>query len=218
MSAPTSTDADRVPRYGAASRIIHWTIAVGYVLLMLSGFALFHPGLYWLSAIFGGGSYMRILHPFIGVGFALVFLGYAAGLWRSNLLLPADRIWLKKSLAVMQKKADVPVPGKYNAGQKMMFWAVTIVIPVLLVTGIFIWRPYFADSFTADTRSAANLVHAIFGFLMFVVIGIHVYAAYWTKGSIAGMTRGYVSRAWAKAHHLAWYRQVTAGEEPRKDP
>jgi formate dehydrogenase subunit gamma len=217
MSAPVLDDADKVPRYGTVSRIVHWTIAVGYVLLMLSGFALFLPPLYWLSAIFGGGSYARILHPFIGVGFALVFFGYAAGLWRSNLLLPGDWTWLKKSRDVMMKRTEVPVPGKYNAGQKMMFWAVVVVIPVLLVTGIFIWRPYFADSFTIDTRRVSALVHAIFGFLMFVAIGIHVYAAYWTKGSIAGMTRGYVSRAWAKAHHLAWYRQVEAREE-RKAP
>jgi formate dehydrogenase subunit gamma len=37
------------------------------VLLALSGLALFHPAMFWLTALFGGGQWTRILHPFIGV-------------------------------------------------------------------------------------------------------------------------------------------------------
>jgi formate dehydrogenase subunit gamma len=203
-------------RYGVVSRIAHWVIAIAYVFLFLSGLALFHPAFYWLAAVFGGGAVMRVLHPFAGAALFVLFFAYAAGLWRENLLLPSDRVWLKKGLAVMMKREEVPVQGKYNAGQKLMFWSMVLVIPALLASGIFIWRPYFAHLFTADTRRLAGVAHALFAFLMFVGIAIHVYAAYWTKGSISAMTRGYVSRAWAKFHHPGWYAEVTGERKDEK--
>jgi formate dehydrogenase subunit gamma len=44
---------------------------------------------------------------------------------------------------------------------------------------------------------------------MFVGIGVHWYAAYWTRGAVRAMVRGTVTRAWAKFHHPVWYREVT---------
>ena len=159
---------------------------------------------------------MRILHPFLGVALVVLFYAWAARIWRDNLLLPGDRLWLRRAFAIVFQKEEVRVEGKFNAGQKMMFWSMVTVIAGLLVTGVVIWRPYFAHWFSADARRLGNLAHAIFGFAMFVGIGVHVYAALWTKGSMEAMTRGDVSRAWAKFHHPGWYREVTRGQ-PR-DP
>jgi formate dehydrogenase subunit gamma len=200
---------DRIPRYGAATRIVHWTVAVLYVALFLSGVALFHPYFYWLTSLFGGGSFTRILHPFLGAAISVLFVGYAMFIWRDNLLLPSDRVWLRKAFAVMTKRAEVPVQGKYNAGQKVMFWVMLVVVIGLLASGVVLWRPYFAERFSIEARRIATAVHVVFAFAMFAAIGVHVYAAFWTKGSIAAMTRGYVSRAWAKFHHPGWYRKMT---------
>ena len=52
-----------------------------------------------------------------------------------------------------------------------------MIIAVLLVTGILIWRPYFAPAFPLVGRRLTAVLHAIFAFIMFVGIGIHVYAA-----------------------------------------
>ena len=52
------------------------------------------------------------------------------------------------------------------------------------------------------------MIHAAMAFVMFVGIGVHVYAAYWTKGAIQAMTRGTVTRAWARVHHPGWYAKV----------
>jgi formate dehydrogenase subunit gamma len=211
MSAPRS-DSDLIDRYGRASRLAHWAVAVAYVLLFASGLALFHPYFYWLSFLYGGGAFMRILHPFLGVGLFVLFFAYAARIWRENLLIDGDREWLQNALAIMMKRADVPVQGKYNAGQKLMFWSMVLVILGLMASGLFIWRPYFADLFTADTRRLANVAHAMYAFIMFVGIGVHVYAAIWTRGSIPAMINGKVTRAWARFHHPGWYRQVTEGK------
>ncbi len=203
-----------VTRYSHPERLTHWAVAVAYVALFLSGLALFHPFFYWMSALFGGGPLMRVLHPFVGVAFGILFYAYAVRLVADNRFTPGDRAWLRGMFDYMNKTGkEVPVEGKFNAGQKLMYWSMVGVIAALFVTGILIWRPYFAPGVPVPLRRVAGVLHAIMAFIMFVGIGIHVYAAYWTKGSIRAMTRGTVSRAWARFHHPGWYAKV-AGKEP----
>jgi formate dehydrogenase subunit gamma len=211
---PPAGEAPRLlRRYSAVERVVHWGVAIAYVLLFLSGLALFHPFFFWTSALFGGGPLMRILHPFIGVALALLFYPYAARLWADNRLTASDWGWVRSMLAYVNRREEgVPeVEGKYNGGQKLMFWSMIVIIAALVVSGVVIWQPWFAPSFSRTAREAAAVVHAISAFVMFVGIGIHVYAAYWTKGSIRSMTRGTVTRAWARMHHPGWYRRMTSG-------
>jgi formate dehydrogenase subunit gamma len=212
---PSSGDPGLVPRYSHAERLTHWAVAVLYVALFLSGLALFHPFFYWLASVFGGGPLMRVIHPFLGVAFAILFYAYALRLVRDNLLLPSDRRWLRGMFGYMNKKGgEVPVEGKYNAGQKLMYWSMVVVIAFLFVTGLLIWRPYIAPGVPAPAKQVASVVHAVMAFVMFVGIGIHIYAAYWTKGSMRAMTRGTVSRAWARFHHPGWYAKMEGKERP----
>jgi formate dehydrogenase subunit gamma len=203
-----------IPRYSTAERLTHWAVALAYVALFFSGLALFHPFFYWTSALFGGGPLMRILHPFVGVAFAILFYAYALRLVRDNLFAPSDRRWFAGMIDYMNKRGEVPVEGKYNAGQKAMYWSMIATIALLLVSGLLMWRPYFTPAVPLGLRRVANLVHAIMAFIMFVGIGVHVYAAYWTKGSMRAMTRGTVSRAWARFHHPGWYARMVGKDAP----
>jgi formate dehydrogenase subunit gamma len=202
-------------RYSHGERLTHWAVALAYVVLFLSGLALFHPFFYWTTELFGGGAFMRVIHPFLGVAFAVLFYVYALRLVRDNLLVPSDRKWIAGMVGYMNRRGeDVPVEGKYNAGQKLMYWSMIVVIAILLVTGILMWRPYFAPGFPLGLRRFANVLHAVMAFVMFIGIGVHVYAAYWTKGSMRAMTRGTVSRAWARAHHPGWYARLVGKDGP----
>ncbi|MFL5294250.1 MAG: formate dehydrogenase subunit gamma [Myxococcales bacterium] len=205
--------ADVIPRHGHGERLAHWAVALAYIALFLSGLALFHPFFYWMSALFGGAGLMRVIHPFLGAAFAILFYAYALRLVRDNVFEPGDRAWLKRMTGYMNKEAgEVPVPGKYNAGEKLMYWSMVLVIALLLVSGILMWRPYFAPSVPVTLRRSAGVTHAVMAFVMFVGIGIHIYAGFWTKGAIRSMTRGYVTRRWARMHHPGWYAKV-AGKE-----
>ena len=64
-----------VDRYSTGDRINHWITAACLILLALSGFALFHPSLFFLTSLFGGGQWTRILHPYIGIVLVISFLG-----------------------------------------------------------------------------------------------------------------------------------------------
>ncbi len=206
-------DPNLLVRYSPAERLTHWAVAISYILLFLSGLAMFHPFFWWTSALFGGGPLMRILHPFIGVALAVLFAAYAARLVAANRMAESDWEWVRHMVAYMNKHRDVSEgTGKYNAGQKLMFWSMILFVAALLVSGVLMWQPYFAPAFAPTTRKAAAVVHVVSAFVMFVGIGIHVYAAYWTKGSMTSMTRGTVTRAWARFHHPGWYREVTNKE------
>src|SRR5690606_3572217 len=75
-----------IERYTPNERSNHWITAICFVLLALSGLALFHPALYWLTALFGGGPWTRILHPFIGVVMFVSFLVLVIRFWHHNFL------------------------------------------------------------------------------------------------------------------------------------
>jgi formate dehydrogenase subunit gamma len=206
----SARDPGLIVRHGNASRVAHWAVAIVFTLLFASGLALFSPFFYWLSALFGGGPLMRFIHPLAGVALVVVFYPYALSHLNDNRWLPVDSQWLANMFAYMRKDhASVGDTHKYNAGQKLMYWSMLPIVAVLAVTGLMLWQPWFAPAFSAPARRLAGLVHAVSAFVMFVGIGIHVYAAIWTKGSIDAMVRGTVTRAWARFHHPAWFREVS---------
>jgi formate dehydrogenase subunit gamma len=197
-------------RYRSADRANHWLTAITFILMALSGLALFHPSMFFLTSLFGGGTWTRILHPFIGLVMFVSFAGLALRFWRDNLMHAKDWQWLEQWRDVVGNREDnLPEVDRYNAGQKMLFWVMIVCLITLLVTGFIIWQPYFAPVFGVNVVRLAVLLHALAAFGLILGIIVHIYAAIWVKGSIGAMTRGYVTRAWARKHHLAWYRRVT---------
>ncbi len=209
-----SNESNLVQRYNVNERVTHWVVAITFVLLAFSGLALFHPAFFFLTNLFGGGTWSRILHPFIGVVMFVFFLMLAARFWDQNRITSADREWKKHFGDILANKAkNLPEIGKYNIGQKWLFWVLVVAIPVLLVSGFIIWQPYFAPGFPVGAARIASLLHALAAFIAIITIIVHIYAAYWTKGSIRAMTRGTVTRAWARHHHPAWYKEVSKGSK-----
>ena len=199
---------NRVQRYNSSERLNHWTVAIAFILAALSGLALFHPALFWLSNFFGGGPWTRILHPFIGVVMFAAFLAIMLRFWRDNRIEHRDWQWLKQWRDVITNREDkLPEVGRYNAGQKVLFWLMVICLFTLLVTGILFWRPWFADYFPITLVRWATLLHSAAAAILIIGIIVHVYAAIWGEGSIRAMTQGTVSVKWAAKHHRGWLRQ-----------
>lgn len=214
------SDRTYVKRYTAAQRANHWVTAVSLVLLALSGLALFHPSLWFLSGLFGGGANVREFHPWIGLVLALSFLGLFFRFWRLNLWEKTDNIWLSRARAVLAgREEELPEVGKYNAGQKMVFWLMSILIVLLFLTGVVLWdaqHDWLAANlgltFTIEQSRVAVLVHSMAAILAIVVWIVHVYAAIWVKGTISAMTRGEVTGGWGWRHHRRWLREEVTKE------
>lgn len=203
-----------IDRYSPSERLNHWITAITFLMLAFSGLALFHPSMFWFTQFFGGPTWTRILHPYIGVVMFVSFSLLALKFWHHNLLTRNDIVWLRRIGDVVRNREErLPEVERYNAGQKLLFWTMIGTISVLLLTGIVIWRPWFAHYFPIDIVRLALLLHAVCAFVIICGIIVHIYAGIWIKGTLGAMVRGTVTRAWARKHHPGWYKRVTEGEK-----
>jgi formate dehydrogenase subunit gamma len=201
-------DPKDLKRYTASERLNHWTLGISFILLGLSGLAFFHPAFFPFTQFFGGPVWARIIHPYIGVLMALSFFIIFIRFFKLNVMSAVDVDWLKNAHKMVDgNDHDMPEQGKYNGGQKVMFWALAVCMALMTLSGLAIWRAWFGFDITVVRLGA--VAHAAVGAVMIALIMVHVYAAIWVKGTIRAMWYGTVTRAWAKQHHRAWYRQVT---------
>jgi formate dehydrogenase subunit gamma len=198
----------KIQRYTESERVNHWIVAIAFVLAALSGLSMFHPSLFWLSELFGGGPWTRILHPFIGIVMFAAFVLIMLRFWDYNRIEEPDRQWLRQWRDVVNNREDrLPEVGRYNAGQKVLFWLLVICLITLFVTGVLFWRPWFAGYLPIALVRLATLLHSAAAAILIIGIIVHVYAAIWVKGSVRAMVRGWVTARWAAKHHRAWLRE-----------
>jgi formate dehydrogenase subunit gamma len=203
-------------------RVNHWLLAGFFLLAAFSGLSLFHPALFWLTALFGGGPWTRILHPFMGLLMLLFFLLFAPTVWQHMFMMARDWTWLSRIGDVVKAREDrLPEVGKYNAGQKLVFWAALACLLALPLTGIPMWRAYFSQLFPVGLIRGASVIHAIAALVLVCTIIVHIDSAIWVRGTIRAMTRGWVTPGWAWKHHRAWYREIlthhATSSRPRSD-
>ena len=200
-------------RYNDRERLNHWVVAILFFCAGLSGLALFHPSLFFFSNLFGGGPWTRILHPFLGVLMTLSFLGLLVRFWRHNLGEESDKAWSDNMGKLLRgDKSGMPAVGRYNPGQKRVFWLMAVSLLVLVATGITFWRPWFAPYFSIELMRIAVVLHAIAAVVLVLTTKVHIYAAIWVKGTMRAMTRGTVSESWARRNHALWYQEMKQGK------
>jgi len=199
-----------IKRYSDPERINHWFVAICFVLAALSGLAFFHPAFAFLTNLFGGGPWTRILHPFIGVTMFLAFVLMMLRYWQANTMAPEDRQWLSQWRDVISNHEEkAPEVGRYNGGQKAIFWLMVTCMIVLVITGILFWRPWFAGFFPIWLVRMAALLHSVAATALIIGTIVHIYAAIWVTGTLRAMVRGTVTERWARKHHPAWFREVS---------
>lgn len=208
-----SLDNQPILRVKYLDRALHWLNALCFFLVAMSGISFFFPSLDFLGRVLGPGQLARTLHPILGVAvFFLLFCMFFRFV-HHNLPRRTDMIWIKNIVPVLlnQHGKDLKI-GKYNAGQKFLFWCIMSSICLLLVSGLIVWRQFFAEYFPIPVLRFAILIHSAMALsLMLLVIG-HIYMGMWVKGSITGMITGYVSHLWARTHHDLWFEEVVKEE------
>lgn len=199
----------QIERYTPNDRSFHWATSISFILLAISGLAMFHPALFWLSNLLGGGQWTRILHPFIGLLMFGLFAILVFRFWHHNLMEPVDWQWLKQIDDVLNNREEkLPHIGRYNGGQKLLFFTLLGCMIGLLLSGLVIWRAYFSWIFPIGIIRFSALLHAFCAFILITSIIVHIYAAIWVKGSIGAMVRGKVSFGWARKHHRLWFDEI----------
>ncbi len=198
----------RIDRFSFTERAVHWMAALSFLYAALTGLALWSPRLYWLASVFGGGETVRGWHPWGGVVFALVLAVMFTRWAREMRLDRADRQWLRKAHRyAVHDEAGLPEAGRFNAGQKTLFWVQSVATIGLFLTGLVLWFP---EETGRSLRLAAILLHPATAIISMGAIIVHIYmgtAA--VPEAFRGMIQGWVRPGWAASHHPKWYREIS---------
>jgi formate dehydrogenase subunit gamma len=172
-----------------------------YLVIPLIG----HSAFSWLAVV------SKHAHDFTGPIFAVSLPVMIAIFIRDNLPKLYDLQWLR-TFGGMFSKAGAEAPsGRFNAGEKGLFWVLPCLFGVLLVgSGLILDFPNFGQPRTVMQQ--ANLVHMISALLAIAVASFHIYlGTVGQRGAYQAMRTGYVDESWAKEHHGYWYAEVKTG-------
>lgn len=198
----------RIVRYTLDERIHHWIAGLSYVYCLITGLAFWSPYLYWLAALVGGGATARFWHPWSGVVFAISVV-WMYKLWHKDMAATTvDWAWYHAMKYYIENKDQkLPLVGRFNFGQKMLFWLMFYGGLLLLISGLGLW---FVESIPPWLRHLSIAVHVIAALATIGGFIIHVYmGTAMVRGGFSGIVTGDVSASWARHHHGLWYEQVT---------
>lgn len=204
-------------RHPVYTRVLHWTVAIFFVLALLTGFAIYSPWLYrWLTPLFGGGPRTRFLHPWFSVAFTVAFAFQFVNWLRPMRWRPHDSRWLKRIKAYVTNtgERELRETGFFNAGQKLYFWLLVFGTVFLLLTGLLIWFDHVTPRWSV---AISYVVHDIAALALLAGFILHIYESTAQQpGTFHSMIDGTVTDDWARTHHPAWYEDVT-GEKRQRD-
>jgi len=209
----------QIERFTYFERAAHWSVAISFVILAVSGIVLALGKFFLLpiigATLFGWLSYvLKTLHNFVGPVFAVALLVLIVGYLRDNLPRAGDMGWLAKGGGMFSGE-HVP-SGRFNAGEKIVFWGGVIVLGLIVViSGLVLNQVVPGLANTRSQMQIANIVHGVSSFLMMAMFVGHIYmGTIGIKGAFKAMRTGYVDEGWAKEHHELWHDDIKAGRVP----
>jgi formate dehydrogenase subunit gamma len=208
-----------IERFTYFERAAHWTVAISFVVLAVSGLVMALGKFVLLpvlgATLFGWLSYaLKTLHNFVGPVFTVALLVFIIGYVRDNLPRAGDFAWLSRAGGMLG--GDLLPSGRFNAGEKVVFWGGVIVLGLTVVaSGLVLDKLVPGMEYTRGEMQIAHMIHAVASFLMMAMFVGHIYmGTIGVKGSLQAMRTGYVDEAWAKEHHGYWYDDIKAGRVP----
>ena len=203
-------------RFTPLEMTVHWTTAISFCLLGLSGLIMFF-GKHVLLPIIGytlfgwltelGKNLHNFIAPlFIASTAVMVVIGA-----RDNLFRSYDFTWLRRAWAFFLKNEHIPA-GRFNGGEKVWFWAGVLVLSVVMAwSGLVLLFPNFDQ--TRHTMQEAWIWHATAAMLYIVAALGHIYmGTIGVEYTYRNMRHGYCDETWGKEHHSIWYREVKSGQ------
>jgi formate dehydrogenase subunit gamma len=199
-------------RFNAFERLVHWMSATSFVVLSISGLNitfgkdLLLP-LVGPEAFAAWSQWAKYAHNFLSFPFALgvvlIFLMWLA--W--NLPSRADFQWIAQGGGIVGHKH--PPAGRFNAGQKLIYWIVVLGGGAVAASGFLLMFPFYVTDIAG--MQLAQVVHGVVSLLFVAAMLGHIYiGTIGTEGAFEGMGTGQVDVNWARQHHSLWFENKTA--------
>lgn len=209
----------RIERFTYLERAAHWTNAIAFVALAVSGIVMAFGKFFLLpiigSTLFGWLTYaLKNLHNFVGPLFAVSLVIVILTFLKDNLPRKGDLGWLLKGGGLLGGQ-EVP-SHRFNAGEKVIFWGGVFLFGLIVVgSGLFLDKLVPSVDYTRANMQVAHMIHASAAVLMMAMFLGHIYlGTIGMKGAYKAMKTGYVDETWAKEHHELWYDDIKAGKIP----
>src|SRR5512139_137050 len=211
-----------IERFTPFERAAHWTNAIAFVVLAVSGIVMAW-GKYFLLPVIGGTLFgwltyaLKNAHNFAGPLFAVSLVVVIVTFVRDNLPRAGDLNWLLKFGGLLGQH-EVP-SHRYNAAEKLLFWGGVFLLGLTVVASGLVLDKVFPAllAYTRGQMQVAHMIHAVAAVLMMAAFMGHIYiGTIGMKGAYSAMRTGYVDEGWAKEHHELWYDDIKAGKIPAK--
>ncbi len=238
-----------VTRFQAVERFGHWLMAGSFVVLAITGLLVLFGrmaiipllGLEAFSTLAAGSKWVHnnISWAFM-LGLVMVFVMWVL----HNIPNRTDLKWLAVGGGIFTKGVHPPAK-KFNAGQKLIFWAVIVFGASISVSGLSLLFPFelpmFAKTFQIlndtglpqavgygalpetlaphEEMQFATLWHTIMAFALTAIILAHIYiGSVGMEGAFDAMGSGEVEEQWAREHHGLWLEELQEkGHAPAPD-
>jgi formate dehydrogenase subunit gamma len=201
-----------VLRFNGFERFSHWITAASFVLLALTGLNITF-GKVLLLPLIGPDAFTAVsevakhVHNFVGFPFVLGLVLIAALWLRDNIPRRVDIEWLKEGGGFI--KSRHPVAGRFNAGEKLVFWLALAAGAVVAISGFILMFPFYVTNIFG--MQAAQVVHSVIAVLFIALIIGHIYiGTLGTEGAFEAMATGSVDLNWAREHHALWLQEEIA--------
>ena len=210
--------AAQIERFTYFERAAHWTNAIAFVVLAISGLVMAF-GKFLLLPVIGGTLFgwltyaLKTLHNFAGPLFAVSLVVVIVTFVRDNFPRRGDWPWLQARggmLAASSRLRTASTPARRSssgaacwcsASSSSRGWCSTSSCPGSTTCAA------TCRSRTWSTRSRSMLMIAMFiGHIYMGTIGM--------SGAYQAMRTGYVDEGWAEEHHQLWYEDIAAGKIP----
>ncbi|MCP5425788.1 MAG: formate dehydrogenase subunit gamma [Gammaproteobacteria bacterium] len=201
-----------IPRWNLFERVLHWYVAVLFIVLALTGLSLLYGREVMIPLLGKSGfaayaGYAKNAHNYLGPFFVVGMLLMIAIWLKFNMPIKADWEWIKSAGGMWGKKH--PPAGKSNAGEKLMYWQFVVTGSALIATGLILDFPNFGQ--TREMMQWSHVIHVVAAVIAIVTLLGHAYMAlFGVEGALEGMINGKVDVEWAKQHHDLWYEEEIA--------
>ena len=208
-----------IERFTPFERAAHWTNAIAFVILAVSGLVMAFGKFFLLpvlgGTLFGGLTYaLKFAHNFAGPLFAVSLVVVFFTFIKDNFPSRADLLWLLRA-GGMFGGHEVP-SHRFNAGEKVVFWGGVFALGVVVVvSGLVLDKLLPGLAYLRGDMQIAHMVHATATLLMVAMFAGHIYmGTVGMHGAYRAMRTGYVDEHWAREHHELWFDDVKAGKIP----
>jgi formate dehydrogenase subunit gamma len=211
----------KIERFSYFERAAHWTNAIAFSVLAISGLVMAF-GKFLLMPVIGGTLFgwlsyaLKTAHNFAGplftVSLIVVFLTFV----RDNFMNRIDWLWLKRGGGLLG--GEEPPSGRFNGGEKVIFWLGVFVLGSIVVgSGLVLDKLIPGMAYLRGDMQIAHMIHDVATMLMMAMFLGHIYlGTIGTKGAYVGMKTGLVDEGWAREHHPLWLEDIRAGRIPAR--